>query len=61
MRQDGVPVVELDRERRARKYLLDAAMNFERQLLFVVDVARLDFARFSSFCRASSSSDNDPL
>jgi hypothetical protein len=33
VRQDDVPVVELDGERRARKDLLDAAEYFERRFL----------------------------
>ncbi len=56
--QNHVAVVQLDGKRRARKHLLDAAVNFERRL-FVVNAVRFDFACF--FCRAISSSDNDPL
>jgi hypothetical protein len=51
--QNYVAVVEFDRERRAWKHLLDAAVNFKRRL-FVVDAVSLDYA---SFCRAIASSD----
>jgi hypothetical protein len=52
VRQNCVAVVEVDRERRAWKHLLDAAVNLKRQL-FVVDAVRLDFPYFS--CAISSS------
>ncbi len=52
--QNRVAVVQLNRERRARKHLLDAAVNFKRRL-FVVDAVRLDI---TCFWRAISTCDN---
>jgi hypothetical protein len=53
VRQDSVAIVKLDREGRAGKYLLDAAVNLKWRL-FEVDAACLDFP---CLCCASASSD----